>query len=79
MNDHFDILYLLVPSVHPFVSSPRVNGNSAVIDITMKEAVEYLTSDDEKYKHCGASYIQHNTYVNDKAKEEVASNVTSSH
>ncbi|XP_042262177.1 plakophilin-1 [Thunnus maccoyii] len=47
------------------------NGNSGVADITMKEAVEYLSSEDETYKHCGASYIQHNTFIDDKAKEEV--------
>lgn len=37
----------------------------------MKEAVEYLSKKDETYQHCGASYIQHNTFVDDKAKEEV--------
>ncbi|KAK9528618.1 hypothetical protein VZT92_012770 [Zoarces viviparus] len=47
------------------------NDNSGVADITMKEAVEYLSSDDETYQHCGASYIQHNTFIDDKAKEEV--------
>ncbi|XP_070701185.1 plakophilin-1 [Pempheris klunzingeri] len=47
------------------------NGNSGVgADITMKEAVEFL-SNDETYQHCGASYIQHNTFIDDKAKEEV--------
>lgn len=40
-------------------------------DITMKEAVEYLSNEDEQYKLCGASYIQHNTFIDDKAKEEV--------
>lgn len=52
---------------------PGLNGNSksGVADITMKEAVEYLSSKDEAYQHCGASYIQHNTYIDDKAKEEV--------
>nr|XP_046239029.1 plakophilin-1 [Scatophagus argus] len=47
------------------------NGNSGVADITMKEAVEYLSSMEETYQHCGASYIQHNTFIDDKAKEEV--------
>ncbi|XP_053171541.1 plakophilin-1 [Scomber japonicus] len=47
------------------------NGNSGVADITMKEAVEYLSNDDETYKHCGASYIQHNAFIDEKAKEEV--------
>ncbi|KAM9362304.1 plakophilin-1 [Symphorus nematophorus] len=46
-------------------------GNSGVADITMKEAVEYLSIHDESYQHCGASYIQHNTFIDDKAKEEV--------
>ncbi|XP_035517096.1 plakophilin-1-like isoform X2 [Morone saxatilis] len=47
------------------------NGNSGIADITMKEAVEYLSNSDETYQHCGASYIQHNTFINDKAKDEV--------
>lgn len=47
------------------------NGNSRVTDITMKEAVECLSSDAEAYQHCGASYIQHNTFIDDRAKEEV--------
>ncbi|TNN76418.1 Plakophilin-1 [Liparis tanakae] len=52
-------------------TTPRLNGNSGLADITMKEAVEFLSSDDETYQHCGASFIQHNTFVDDKAKEEV--------
>lgn len=50
------------------------NGNAKIdkVDITMKEAVDYLASDEETYQHCGASYIQHNTFIDDKAKEEVA-------
>ncbi|XP_074496694.1 plakophilin-1 isoform X3 [Sebastes fasciatus] len=47
------------------------NDNSGVTDITMKEAVEYLSNGDDTYQHCGASYIQHNTFIDDKAKEEV--------
>ncbi|XP_040014382.1 plakophilin-1 [Xiphias gladius] len=47
------------------------NGTSGVADITMREAVEYLSSNDETYQHCGASYIQHNTFIDDRAKEEV--------
>ncbi|XP_056242566.1 plakophilin-1 [Seriola aureovittata] len=46
-------------------------GIKEVADITMKEAVECLSSDDETFQHCGASYIQHNTFIDDKAKEEV--------
>lgn len=37
----------------------------------MKEAVEYLSSGDENYQLCGASFIQHATYSEDKAKQEV--------
>ncbi|KAF6733839.1 Plakophilin-1 [Oryzias melastigma] len=48
-----------------------VNGNSVVTDITVKDAVKFLSSEDEEYQYCGASFIQHNTYNNDKAKEEV--------
>ncbi|KAM7006475.1 plakophilin-1-like [Tautogolabrus adspersus] len=46
-------------------------GNSGAADITIKEAVEYLSNSDETYQHCGASFIQHNTFIDDKAKEEV--------
>ncbi|CAJ1050248.1 LOW QUALITY PROTEIN: plakophilin-1-like [Xyrichtys novacula] len=48
-----------------------VTSKSGTADITMKEAVEYLSRDNESYQHCGASYIQHNTFIDDKAKEEV--------
>ncbi|XP_076604484.1 plakophilin-1 isoform X3 [Chaetodon auriga] len=46
------------------------SGSGGVADITMKEAVEYL-SKGETYQHCGASYIQHNTFIDESAKEEV--------
>lgn len=41
------------------------------MDMTMREAVEYLSSDDQKIQHCAASYIQHNTFIDDKTKDEV--------
>ncbi|XP_054641488.1 plakophilin-1-like [Dunckerocampus dactyliophorus] len=47
------------------------SGNSGIADLTMKEAVEFLSNEDDRYKHCGAAYIQHNTFIDDKAKEEV--------
>lgn len=47
------------------------NGNSGSGAITMKDAVEYLSKNDETLQHCGASYIQHNAYMDDNAKEEV--------
>ncbi|KAG7226786.1 hypothetical protein INR49_014135 [Caranx melampygus] len=46
-----------------------VNGVKVVMD--MMEAVEYLSSADETVQHCAASYIQHNTFVDDKTKDEV--------
>nr|XP_019952033.1 PREDICTED: plakophilin-1-like [Paralichthys olivaceus] len=47
------------------------NEGSGLVEITMKEAVVCLSNNDEKHQHCGASYIQHNTFIDDKAKEEV--------
>ena len=45
----------------------------------MKEAVEYLSNAEETYQHCGASYIQHNTFINEKAKDEVCDLFSSYH
>ncbi|XP_035008958.1 plakophilin-1 [Hippoglossus stenolepis] len=69
------------PVTHPWPVAPEIttktrevfgsNGNSGVADITMNEAVSCLSSNDETHQHCGASYIQHNTFINDHAKEEV--------
>uniref|UniRef100_A0A3P9AIG7 Plakophilin 1b n=1 Tax=Esox lucius TaxID=8010 RepID=A0A3P9AIG7_ESOLU len=49
----------------------RMNNNGQIADITMKEAVEYLSSGDVNYQHCGASFIQHSTFTEEKAKQEV--------
>ncbi|XP_060925118.1 plakophilin-1 [Limanda limanda] len=51
--------------------SSRSNGSTGVADITMKEAVSCLSSSDETHQHCGASYIQHNSFIDDKAKDEL--------
>lgn len=40
-------------------------------ELTMKQAVEFLSREDENYQHCGASFIQHSTYMKDQAKQEV--------
>ncbi|XP_023685427.1 plakophilin-1-like isoform X1 [Paramormyrops kingsleyae] len=40
-------------------------------DMSVKDAVEFLTSPDEKFQLYGASFIQHNTYSDPKAKQEV--------
>lgn len=47
--------------------------------MTMKEAVECLSKEEETYQNCGASFIQHNAYIDDKAKEEVVYLVSLSH
>ncbi|XP_061784830.1 plakophilin-1-like [Nerophis lumbriciformis] len=44
---------------------------SGVSDLTMKEAVEFLSSEEDKLKHCGAAFIQHNTFIDDKTKDQV--------
>ncbi|XP_068598772.1 plakophilin-1-like [Brachionichthys hirsutus] len=46
-------------------------GNSGVAQITMKEAVECLSNPEGAFQRCGASYIQHHTYSDANAKEEV--------
>lgn len=47
--------------------------NSAVnmSDLTLKEAVEYLSHPEENYQQCGATFIQHTTYKEEHAKQEV--------
>ncbi|KAL6112523.1 pkp1 [Pungitius sinensis] len=56
----------------PVNGAPKTQAASGgAADITMKAAVEYLSHQDETYQHCGASYIQHNAFIDDKAKEEV--------
>ncbi|XP_042350452.1 plakophilin-1 [Plectropomus leopardus] len=53
-------------------SAAKGTGDSTAFAVqTMEEAVECLSVEDESYQHCGASYIQHNTFIDDKAKEEV--------
>ncbi|XP_029007815.1 plakophilin-1-like [Betta splendens] len=52
-------------------ADPGSNGVSKAADMTMKEAVECLSQSQETYQSCGASYIQHNAFIDDKAREEV--------
>ncbi|XP_051561822.1 plakophilin-1-like [Myxocyprinus asiaticus] len=49
----------------------EMNKEKLMANLTMKEAVEYLFSSDEKYQLCGSAYIQHTTFADDKAKQEV--------
>ncbi|XP_077458476.1 plakophilin-1-like [Stigmatopora argus] len=72
------------PQSKPFVTNTSTKQNklpdkvdsrfiekNADADITMKEAVEFLSNEDVKFQHSGASYILRNTFNDDKAKDEV--------
>ncbi|XP_029975308.1 plakophilin-1 [Salarias fasciatus] len=48
-----------------------VNVSAGVSDLTLKEAVDYLSNPEEKYQQCGATFIQHSTYSDDSTKPEV--------
>lgn len=49
----------------------RVNPLSNMPDLTMKEAVEYLSKEEGNHQIWGASFIQHSTFSEDKSKQEV--------
>lgn len=49
----------------------RVNNKINVSELTLKEAVEYLSHPEENYQQCGATVIQHTTYKEEGAKQEV--------
>ncbi|XP_018614038.2 plakophilin-1-like [Scleropages formosus] len=54
-------------------SKPK-NGGDVVengTNITMNEAVEFLSRHNENYQNLGVSFIQHSTFHDDKAKQEV--------
>ncbi|XP_048054502.1 plakophilin-1 isoform X3 [Megalobrama amblycephala] len=48
-----------------------MNAEKLMADMTMREAVDYLFSPEENYQQYGAAYIQHSTFTDDKAKQEV--------
>ncbi len=54
---------------HSFVD--RMNAEKFMDNMTMQDAVDYLFSTDESYQLSGAAYIQHSTFTDDKAKQEV--------
>ncbi|XP_034552571.1 plakophilin-1 [Notolabrus celidotus] len=49
-----------------------VNSTVTLSDLTLKEAVEFLSHPDENYQQCGATFIQHTTYKEERAKQEVS-------
>ncbi|KAG7326611.1 hypothetical protein KOW79_010012 [Hemibagrus wyckioides] len=48
-----------------------MNGEANMSNIAVLDAVTWIMHGDERYKLLGASFIQHSTYTDDKAKEEV--------
>ncbi|XP_061592039.1 plakophilin-1 [Cololabis saira] len=48
-----------------------VNSVVSLSGLTLKEAVEYLSQSGENYQQCGANFIQHTTFNEERAKEEV--------
>ncbi|KAF3696922.1 Plakophilin-1 Band-6 protein [Channa argus] len=47
------------------------NNSFDISDLTVKRAVEFLSHHDNSFKHCGATFIQHATYKEEDAKQEV--------
>ncbi|XP_059383270.1 plakophilin-1 isoform X2 [Carassius carassius] len=48
-------------------------ADGSVPNITLKEAVDYLSHSDTSHQLCGASFIQHHTFTEDRAKQKVCS------
>ncbi|XP_051282173.1 plakophilin-1 [Dicentrarchus labrax] len=48
-----------------------VSGAMAMPDLTLKEAVEFLSHPEENFQQCGATFIQHATYKEEHTKQEV--------
>lgn len=49
----------------------RESGTTTGVDLTLKEAVEYLSHAEENYQQCGATFIQHASFKEEQAKQEV--------
>lgn len=49
----------------------RTNATGNMPDLTLKEAVEFLSHSDENYQQWGATFIQHTCYSDETAKSEV--------
>uniref|UniRef100_A0A8C9YSA4 Plakophilin 1 n=1 Tax=Sander lucioperca TaxID=283035 RepID=A0A8C9YSA4_SANLU len=48
-----------------------VNSAINMSDMTLKEAVEFLSHPEENYQQCGATFIHHTTFKEEGAKQEV--------
>ncbi|CAL8368098.1 unnamed protein product [Lota lota] len=47
------------------------NDETSMSNLTLKEAVDFLSSSDESLQQCGASFIQHCTFKEEGPKQEV--------
>ncbi|XP_077424222.1 plakophilin-1 [Vanacampus margaritifer] len=53
------------------IEQSALNSTLKVSDVTLKEAVEFLSHPEEKFQQCGATIIQQTTFKDDRAKQEV--------
>lgn len=49
----------------------RESSPTTGLELTLKEAVEYLSHPEESYQQCGATFIQHASFKEEQAKQEV--------
>ncbi|XP_018523677.1 plakophilin-1 isoform X1 [Lates calcarifer] len=49
-----------------------INSGINLSEITLKEAVEYLSHPDDNFQQFGATFIQHTTFKEERAKQEVS-------
>ncbi|TNM87047.1 hypothetical protein fugu_007277 [Takifugu bimaculatus] len=47
------------------------SGTTTGVDLTLKEAVEYLSHAEENYQQCGATFIHHASFKEEQAKQQV--------
>lgn len=49
----------------------RSANSTSTLDLTIKEAVEFLSQPEENYQQCGATFIQHAAFKEEPTKQEV--------
>ncbi|XP_033943968.1 plakophilin-1 [Pseudochaenichthys georgianus] len=49
----------------------QISASVNMSDMTLKQAMEFLSHSDENYQQCGATFIQHTTYKEESTKQEV--------
>ncbi|KAM3871720.1 plakophilin-1-like [Diretmus argenteus] len=65
------------PSVHSQenkttkTTKTEVNGGLSMTDLTLPQAVAFLSHPDENFQQCGATFIQHTTFKEERSKQEV--------